>query len=135
MSIPQLSVFMENKRGRLHDICKTIGDAGVNIRGFAVADMADYGIFRVIVDDADRASSALRDAGFAVTTSDVVAVAVPDEPGALAGALEALADGGLSVEYMYIIANTRLAFAFDDLGRAASVLAEKGFHVLSPKEL
>src|SRR5574340_404407 len=90
--IKQLSVFMENKPGRLTEITEALGKADINIRGFSVADMADYGIFRLIVANADKAKKVLDDLGFTARESDVICVNVPDKPGGLAGILKVFSE-------------------------------------------
>lgn len=107
LKIKQLSVFMENRPGRLTEICRVLGGAGINIRGFSVADMAEYGIFRLIVPDPEKAEKVLTAGGFTVNQSDVLCLDVPDRPGGLAGVLEIFSDNGVSVEYMYAIAYTK----------------------------
>lgn len=133
--VTQLNVFMENKRGRLYEIARLLGDAGINVKGFSVADMADFGILRLIVPDPDRAREVLKGAGFAVSESEVVVVAVPDEPGGLAGVLAVLDEGGVSIEYLYIIAETKLAFALDDNEAGARLLRAAGIPVLDAEDV
>jgi hypothetical protein len=128
--IRQLAVFMENKPGRLNDITHALGETGVNIRGFSVADMADYGIFRVIVHDPDTAKTVLDRMGFTVKESDVICASIPDEPGGLAGILDVFSQAGISVEYMYIIAETKIAFSVEDIDRAIEVLLGAGVELL-----
>lgn len=133
--VTQLNVFMENKRGRLYEIASTLGKAGINIKGFSVADMADFGIFRLIVADPERAREVLKAAGFAVSESRVVVVAVPDEPGGLARVLEVVNEGNVAIEYLYIIAQTKLAFAFEDNERGAALLKAAGIPVLDQEDI
>lgn len=133
--IKQLNVFMENKRGRLYEICRILGDAGINIRGFSVADMADYGIFRLIVPNPENAKQVLKQAGFAVSESEVVVVAVPDKPGGLARVLEILTEHDISIEYMYIIAQTKLAFSLDKNKKGEEVLKKNQIPILGKDEI
>ena len=97
----QVSVFLENKSGRLREVCRTIGDAGINIRALCIADTSDFGILRLILDDPERALQALLDRGFSVGETSVLAVQIPDRPGGLSGVLAALPGEGVNVEYMY----------------------------------
>lgn len=128
--VKQLAVFMENKPGRLTDITHALAEAGVNIRGFSVADMADFGIFRVIVHDPDTAKDVLDKMGFTAKESDVICANVPDKPGGLAGILDVFSQAGISVEYMYIIAETKIAFSVEDIDRAIEVLLGAGVELL-----
>ncbi|SDB21229.1 Uncharacterized conserved protein, contains tandem ACT domains [Ruminococcaceae bacterium FB2012] len=101
MSIKQLSIFAENRPGRLNNITHLLAVNGINIRAMSVADTKDFGILRLIVNDADKAVAALREGGCAVTVSKVLAIQIPDRPGGLAAAMQVLYDNNVSVEYMY----------------------------------
>ena len=87
MNVQQLSIFIENKAGRLTQVSEVVAAAGVNIRGFSVSDTAGFGIVRLIVDDPKQGRQALMDAGFTVKTSDVLCIDLPDDPGGLASVL------------------------------------------------
>lgn len=134
-NIKQLSVFMENKPGRLTEITEALGKAGINIRGFSVADMADYGIFRLIVHDTDQAKKVLDGLGFTAKESDVICVNVPDKPGGLAVVLKVFSEHAISVEYMYVIADTKIAFSVEDIDRAVSALAGAGVVLLTQADV
>jgi len=101
MAVRQVSVFIENKPGRLAEVTRLLGGAGVNIRALSLADTADFGVLRFIANDPDAAKKVLHNAGLTVRETPVLAVEVPDEPGGLAGALACLDSAGLNVEYMY----------------------------------
>ncbi len=133
--IKQLSVFMENKPGRLTEITDALGQAGINIRGFSVADMADYGIFRLIVHDLDKAKQVLDGLGFTAKESDVICVNVEDRPGGLAGILKIFSEHEISVEYMYIIAETKIAFSIEEIDKAVSVLIGAGVTLLTQQDI
>lgn len=133
--ITQLNVFMENKRGRLYEICHLLGRAGINIRGFSVADMADFGIFRLIVANPEQAKKVLKDAGFTVSESKVVIVGVPDRPGGLAEVLAILASENINVEYLYMVAETKVAFSLDDNEKGIEILRKAGIPVLEEEEI
>ncbi len=133
--IKQLSVFMENKPGRLTEITEALGKAGINIRGFSVADMADYGIFRLIVADADQAKKVLDDLGFTAKESDVICVNVPDKPGGLAGILKVFSEHEISVEYMYVIADTKIAFSVENIAKAVEALTGAGMPLLTQADI
>jgi len=97
----QVSVFLENKSGRLADVCRTLGQNGINIRALCIADTSDFGILRLIVNRPDDATAILREDGFSVGETNVIAVQIPDIPGGLGQALALLESAGVNVEYMY----------------------------------
>ncbi len=99
--IEQLSVFLENKPGRMAEMARVLGEAGCNMRAFVVADTAEFGVARIIADRPHAALGALRDAGFSVALTEVIAVEVPDRPGGLAEVLDVLGGAGVNVEYAY----------------------------------
>ncbi|MGQ9630815.1 MAG: ACT domain-containing protein [bacterium] len=135
MRIRQISVFIENKVGRLAEIARILGDRGVNIRGFSMSETSQYGIFRLVTNSPDEAIGALKDNNFTVTSRDIICVRVQDRPGGLADVLEVLSKAGFNVEYAYIIANTQIALVIDDIDRAAEILQSHGIDVLSEKEV
>ncbi len=99
--INQISVFLENKSGRLVRIAQVLGEAGINIRGLSIADTSDFGILRMIVDQPDRAIAELKDKGIMATVTEVIAIEVPDTPGGLAKVLAYMNDAGINIEYLY----------------------------------
>ena len=101
MMLKQVSVFIENKRGRLTDVVQQLGNGGINIRAMSLADTADYGILRLIVSDPQKAAELLKEKQYTVKITDVLAIEIPDEPGALAEALRVIRDSEFTVEYMY----------------------------------
>jgi hypothetical protein len=101
MKVRQLSVFLENQSGRLAEITGALGDAGVNIRAFSLADTSDFGILRLVVSDIGRARASLQDKGFTLRETEVIAIEIEDRPGGLAAILKILGDHGVNVEYMY----------------------------------
>ncbi len=138
MKVEQISVFMENKAGRLAQITRVLGDAGVNILALSLADTADFGILRLIVSDNERAQAVLKQAGFTVGRNEVLAVDVPDRPGGLAEFLEILKVNEINIEYMYAYRKANhavLIFRFDDLEKALSVLPGANFKVLTAEQL
>ncbi|OGF49292.1 MAG: acetolactate synthase [Candidatus Firestonebacteria bacterium RIFOXYA2_FULL_40_8] len=102
--VKQVSIFLENKKGRLLDALKALAKAKINIRALSVADTADYGILRMIVSDVPRSKAALEASGFTVKETEVIAIGVNDQPGGLAKILEVLNNAGLNVEYVYAFA-------------------------------
>ncbi len=136
MKLRQISIFMENRAGRLSEVMRLLGEAKVNIRALSLADTSDFGILRLIVNDVDRALSALRESGHTVSLTDVVAVEVPDRPGGLASVLTPLSEGGVNVEYMYAFVEKAtdkavVIFRFEDVDAALAVLKKSGISVLS----
>lgn len=101
MIIKQLSVFLENKTGRLNEVTSLLGDAQINISAFNIADTSEFGILRMIVSDPAKALSVLKDASFSVSLTDVICLNTPNQAGALAKALNILADEGVFIEYLY----------------------------------
>lgn len=101
MTIQQLSVFIENKTGRINEVVHILGENGVNMTAFSLAESADFGILRMIVSDVDLAVKVLKNAHFGVTVTDVVCFCCPNSPGALANVLEHLAKENIFIEYMY----------------------------------
>ena len=136
MSIPQLSVFVENKPGHLAAALGTLAEGEVNVLSFTIADTADYGILRLVVDQTERAKELLSAAGYAVVEHPVVCALMPDRPGALAR----IASDGVRVgagHRVHLSGGTRLAPAQDrgarEAGEPCSVAA--GFGVLGPGDL
>ncbi|MBU2488053.1 MAG: ACT domain-containing protein [Proteobacteria bacterium] len=140
MFAEQISVFLENKSGRLAEVSRVLAEAGVNIRALSLADTSDFGILRIIVDDNRKADSALKDAGFTVRKTRVVAVEVADRPGGLHEILEFLQTSKINVEYMYAFVrqkqdNAVMIFRFDNTDQAVLALTEKGFSVIKGETL
>lgn len=109
MTIKQLSVFLENKTGRITEVAKTLSMHGINMRAFSMAETADFGIVRLIVSDVDKAAEILRAEDFAVMLTDVAFIACPNRPGALAEILKQLSDQEIFIEYMYAFAEGDMA--------------------------
>jgi hypothetical protein len=101
MVIKQLSIFLENKAGRLNDVAELLGKAAVNMTAFSLADNSDFGILRVIVSDPQKAQDVLKAQKFAVSLTDVIHLQIANTPGALSTVLQVLADAGMYIEYMY----------------------------------
>ena len=140
MSIHQLSVFVENKSGRLLSITKILKEHSVDIRAFSIADTTDFGILRLIVDKPDEAREALKQAGFMVRLTAVIAVSIADHPGALADVLEILSNNGISVEYAYAFITRRDQGAYvilrvEDNVKAARILQENSIELLPASEV
>ncbi len=136
MPLPQISLFLENKPGRLASVCHALTDGGVNIVSLSLADTTDFGIVRLLVDKTDAARDLLKAAGFGVNVRDVVAVAAGDEPGTLAKALDVIDTTGANVEYMYAFSvragdEAVLVFRFDKTEEAEKALEAAGFKLLA----
>ncbi|MHB1016259.1 MAG: ACT domain-containing protein [Coriobacteriia bacterium] len=138
--VKQLTVFLENSPGRLARLTRALGDAEVNMRALMVADTAEFGVVRIICDRPDVAKSSLEDAGFSVSVTDVIAVAVPDRPGGLADILEVLGAEGLNVEYAYCFVEPGGSSAVDvfrveRVADAMRALGEAGIRVLRAEDI
>lgn len=107
MAIRQISVFVENKPGRLAEITGFLAEGGVSIRAFSIADTTDFGILRLIVSDTQKAAEVLKAAGVAVSITEVVGISIPDVTGAFAKVVKVLADAGENVEYAYAFLTLR----------------------------
>ena len=140
MQIQQLSVFIENKPGRLAEITEVLAEAGVDIRAISVADTSDFGILRVIVDRPKEAVIALKEHGMTVSLTNVLAVGIPDEKGAFAKVIRMLANAGIDVEYMYSVFGqvnglAHMVFRVADTDKLISVLKDNGLEPISSENL
>jgi len=140
MKVEQISVFLENKAGRLAEVTKVLGEGAINIRALSLADTTDFGILRLIVDQYDKAREILKQHGFTVGKTEVVAIEVPDRPGGLAWVLQILSDSDVNVEYMYAFVqhsgkNAVIIFRFDNLERAIELLQKQGVRIYSGQEV
>lgn len=135
MKVEQISVFLENKSGRLSEVTRILGSGGINLRALTLADTTDFGILRLIVNDNRRAVDLLKAGGFTVGTTEVVAVEIPDRPSGLADILDVLGGAGINVEYMYAFVEpcggrAVVIFRFDDAERAIATLQKAGVSIL-----
>ena len=135
MAVTQLSVFLDNTAGRLAEVTRILGENGVNIRGFSVADTADFGILRLIVNNETKAVEALRNARFTVHEGPVILAQVPDVPGGLSRALSGFALRGLNVEYAYAIVRSIIAFGVEDVDAGEAILTDERIPLLNQQEL
>jgi hypothetical protein len=135
VKVTQLSVFISNQSGRISEVTGLLGEHGVNIRGFSVADTADYGILRVVVDDPQKAHSVLKDAGFTVREDYVICVNLPDTPGELSRVLKVVSDAGVNIEYIYSLVSTYVVINVDDADRALQLLEDKPVELVSQEEI
>lgn len=140
MKITQISVFLENRKGRLYEVCSLLGSNEVNIRALTVAETESFGVLRIVVDKSEVAVKVLRDHNFVANFTDVVAVEVGDRPGGLAGVLKIFADNDVNIEYMYGFVEkfsdkALLVFRFEDADFAQQVLAQHSISVVTRKEI
>ena len=135
MKIKQLSVFIENAPGRVSEVTDVLGASGLDIRGFSVADTADYGILRLVVDEPDRAATLLREHGFTVRENDVVCVRLEDKPGGLARVLKLVSEAGVNIEYIYSLVSADVVLNVTDVDRAVELLADQPVHLVGQEEL
>ena len=136
-TIQQLSVFLENREGRLDEVLSVLAGNDVNIVALSLADTSDYGMLRMVVSDPHRGRQALKDAGITAMLTDVVALRVPHATGSLSKAMHQIVEGEVNVEYMYAFANGSDAAAIlksDDPGRVIDILKGSGFDVYSADE-
>ena len=140
MQVEQLSVFLENKSGRLSEVTASLSETNVNIRALALADTSDFGVLRLIVDNTDQALQTLKKNGFTVGKTNVVAVEVADRPGGLHEILTMLHDADINVEYMYAFVrssgdNAVMIFRIEQDQRAIALLQSQGVAVIDGKRL
>jgi hypothetical protein len=140
MHVQQISVFLENKAGRIAEVTSVLSEIGVNIRALAMADTSEFGVLRLLLDDNQKAEKALKNRGFTVGKTDVVAVEVEDKPGGLHHILSLLQNESINVEYMYAFvrqsgSNAVMIFRFDQVDAAVKRLKEGGVKVIEGGEL
>ncbi len=140
MYIKQLSVFVENKKGRLAEITEVLAHKGVDIRALSIADTTDYGILRLIVDDAEKAEKALKSENITVSIKKVIGISVLDVPGAFSQALRHLEDGDVEIEYAYAFITSRPGKAYvilrvNDREKAFDILKKSGIEIITQKEI
>lgn len=140
MNVEQISIFLENKSGRLADVTSVLSESGINIRALYLADTTDFGILRLIVNNTEKARQVLKEHGFTVEKTRVVAIEVPDRPGGLSIILNTIKDEGINVEYMYAFVeksgeNAIVIFRFDEFDKSIDLLQKAGVRILGGEEL
>jgi len=140
MKIKQISIFLENKKGRLYEALKTIAEKNINIRALSIADTSEFGILRMIVNNPEDAKKVLEENGFTTKITNVIAVAVKDEPGGLLETLRYLYDADINVEYIYAFVEKTgekavVVLRTNNLDKAISILKEKGVHLLTWEDI
>ncbi len=138
--IKQISVFIENRPGRLLEVVDLIGEHGINMKALSLADSSDFGIARLIVNNTDKAVEALKENGFTVSVTNILACLIEDKPGSLARILRLLAEEGINVEYMYgfaspIAGRAVMVFKLSDIDKAQDLLHRNGIEMLSQEEI
>ena len=138
MLIKQLSVFLENKSGRLHEVSAILGKEGINMSAFSVADTSEFGILRLIVSDHEKAFRVLRENLFSVSLTEVVCLNCPNQPGALARALEILSENEVSIEYLYAFSlgdSANVVIKPDNLEKCIAVLTQHSMELVKASDL
>lgn len=138
MIIQQLSIFLENKAGRLSEVTEILASENINISALCVAETSDYGILRLIVNNPARAVKTLKEKGFSVSLTDVLCILIPHEVGSLAKTVKKFSDNGISIEYMYAFAmgdRTPLIIRVDDINEANKVIGENGIKQISSEDI
>ena len=140
MKAEQLSVFLENRAGRLAEVTHTLAEAGINIRALSLADTSDFGILRMIVCDHEKAKTVLKEKGFTLGRTSVVAVEVADTPGGLDAVLQLVSRNGINVEYMYAFVqrdqeSAVMIFRFDKVDHAVDEHTDNGFTIIPADQL
>jgi len=140
MKITQISVFLENRKGRLYDACSILGQNGVNIRALNIAETDKFGVLRMVVDSPDKALSVLKTNGFVATTTEIVAVEVEDRPGGLAEILGVFNNNEINIEYMYGFVEKRidkalLVFRVESPDSAITALTKAGIKIVGKADI
>ena len=140
MVVHQISIFLENRAGQLAQVTRVLADNAIDMRAISIAETTDYGVLRLIVDDAQKATSVLLANGFILSMTPVHVIAVPDQAGGLAPVLEALAEGNLDIEYMYSLFTHKegkayMVFRNSDEEKFLSLLAAHGVKLATKEEL
>ncbi len=136
----QISIFLENKAGRLAHVTRVLGDAQINIRAMSIADTSDFGILRLIVNEPQKAYQVLKEKAFTVSETEVIAVQIPDTPGSLATVLEQMTAEGLNIEYLYAFLGSNegdaiVIFRVEDIPKAKEVFTRKGICFIEEERL
>ena len=140
MKVKQLSIFIKNEQGRLAEVIEAVASEGINIRALSLADTAEFGVLRMIVDSPDKAAQALTKKGLTVKETEVVAVEVSDRPGGLNSVMKVFKSQGISIEYMYAFVeknnnNAVMVFRVEDAENALKKLKENGVSLLSAEQV
>jgi hypothetical protein len=141
MKVKQISVFLENRRGRLAEVTRVLGENELNIRALSLADTSDFGVLRMIIDHPDKAYMVLKENHYTVRETDVVALEVADQPGGLASVLQTLNEKNINVEYLYAFPEREsvnkaiMIFKFDNVDNAIEVLQKHGISIMEARKV
>lgn len=140
MKMTQISIFLENRKGRLYDVCSILGENNINIMALTVAETEDFGVLRIVVNKPEDAVKILKSKGFAANLTDVVIVEVEDKPGGLAKILKVLNSDNINIEYMHAFVkkhneNAYMTFRFDDPDAAIKVLNKNKIKIIKESDL
>ena len=140
MSVKQISIFIENKKGSLAEVTKFIADRKINLKALSIADTQDFGILRIITDKPDEARDMLKNEGYTVTATSVLAVELTDAPGSMASILSVLSESDISVEYTYAFMSTvenkaYMIFRVDDNNKATKALIAANIPVINQEDI
>ena len=140
MTIKQLSIFIENKPGCLCEVAELLENNQIDIRALSLADTTDFGILRIIVDAPDQAKKVLKEGGFTVSLTEVIAIGVEDKPGGLSKALHILLNAGIAVEYMYAFLSKQgqsayVIFRVEDNEAAVRILKENNVPIVESEDI
>jgi len=140
MKITQISVFLENRKGRLYEVCSLLGKNKINIRALSIGETDEFGILRIVVDKPEEAVKILKSNGLVANLTDIVALEITDKPGGLAGILKILSENSINIEYMYGFIekasdNAILVFRFEDTDRAIEILKKNKIKVIGKAEI
>ena len=131
MPVKQITVFLENQTGRLADVTGILSKENINLQGFSTTEARDYGILRLVVSNVEEAKQALKDAGFTTHTAEVICVTVEDRPGELHKILDILAEKGINIDYIYVIAGTKIVLSVANIEETEKILTENGIGLCS----
>jgi hypothetical protein len=129
MPIKQLTIFLENQTGRLAEVTKILKNQDVNLQGFSTTEARDYGILRLIVSDTEKARQSLKDAGFTTHIAEAICVKVLDKPGELYKILDILASEKINIDYIYVIAGTRIVLSVNEITKTEEILKKHGIEL------
>ncbi len=140
MYITQISVFLENKKGRIKEITQTLSDANLNIRALSIAETKDFGVVRMILNQPEEAYKVLKNQGLVVRKTDVLAIEVEDQPGGLNGVLSVLEDNNINVEYLYSFVEKAtekalMVMRFENIAQALKILQAKNISLVAPEQI
>jgi hypothetical protein len=140
MFVEQISIFLENKSGRLAEVTRILGDNDINISALSIADTTNFGILRLIVNNPEKAVRVLKEHGFTVSSTNVIAIGVQDEPGGLSKALEVLNESEIGIEYMYAFVGKSedealVLLKVEEPAKAAEILKRNSISVLTPNQV